>query len=306
MLSEDQTNEVRALIQAFREKVANYMQKKSEIKEYDDRIEAKIKELSKVAEEERQMDIAVEVLYGQTKGESEAGKIVEDLERWRSESDNLKNELTQVKTELLIGMRKLPIPVDLGRTEEEGSGIAFPYIKDAELGNEAIDAISDLFRQEQPLTFNDVAILPEKVLVNNSKGGQEAIRKLVEAIQSFRLRVDNISKSYEKIDGMIDRLLKSKLYTAILRTLFEKGKLSSDDIASMLSVDGNKVYQACYNLTRSNWSPSPIERKPSGEWELTLAGEILINRVLEKYPDKKERASQTEGLETVSSVSKSL
>lgn len=246
--------------------------------------------------------MAIEVLYGQTKKESQAGKIEEDIKCWRIEVENLRNELTQVKTELLKQMRKLPIPVDMRKTEEEGSGIVYPYIEDAELGSEAIDTISDLFRQEQPLTFNDVVILPQKVVVKNSKEGQEALRKLVEAIQIFRLRVDNASKSYEKIDDMIERLLKSKLYTEILRALTEKGTMSSDDMANLLAIDNNKIYQACYNLTRSNWSPAPIERNPSGEWELTLAGEILINRVLEKYPNKMNGANKSEGQATQNSL----
>ena len=114
----------------------------------------------------------------------------------------------------------------------------------------------------------------------------EAIPKIVEAIRSFRMRVDDLLKSYKQIDEMLERLRKSKQYTGVLKTLAREGKLSSDEIARILEMDKRKAYDTCYNLTRSNWSPSPIQKTPSGEWELTLPGEILVSRLLEKFPEE--------------------
>lgn len=292
MLTEDQQKQIKSLIQLFKEKSLEYIHKKSDLDECEKKAQVNMEELSKVAEEERQMETAMEVLYGQAKKQSKTRKIEEEITYWQQKSEILRNELTQLKTELLEKMRSLPFPADLENPKQENSGTAFPFFEDTELGEEIIDTIRDLFRQKPPLNFNDVTILPNKIVVKNTLRKQEAIQKLVEAIQSFRMRVDDMSKSYEKIDEMVERLIKSELYSGVLKTLFEKGKLSTDDIASILNVDKRTAYDACYNLTRGNWSPNPINKISSGEWELTLAGEILINRVFEKYPAKKTRTNK--------------
>ena len=287
MLTENQKKQVLVQVQRFGEKVSEYVNKKSELDECEKDIQMKTEELSKVAEEERQMEAAMEVLYGQAKKESRAGKIREDIESLRQKSEMLRNKLTQIKTDLLGQMHNLPIPADLENPKQEKSGIAFPFFENAELGKEGIDTICDLFRQEPPLDFGDVTILPDKVVVGNASRKQEAIPKIVEAIRSFRMRVDDLLKSYKQIDEMLERLRKSKQYTGVLKTLAREGKLSSDEIARILEMDKRKAYDTCYNLTRSNWSPSPIQKTPSGEWELTLPGEILVSRLLEKFPEEK-------------------
>ena len=292
MLTEDQKKNVIASVQKFREKVAEYTRKKSELGECERNIQIKTEELSKVAEEERQMEAAMEVLYGQSKKESMVRKIEEEIRSWRQKSETMRNELTQLKTDLLGQMRNLPIPADLENPKPEDSGMTFPFFEDAEFGREGVDTICDLFRREPPLDFGDVVMLPEKVVVSNASKKQEAVPKLVEAIRSFRMLVDNLSKSYEQIDEMVERLRKSKQYSEVLKVLFIKGRrLPSGEIAGILNIDERKVYDACYNLTRNNWSPNPIQKTPSGEWELTLPGEILVNRLLEKYPN--ERSEQT-------------
>ena len=294
MLTEDQKKNVIANVQRFREKVSEYIQKKSELGECEKNIQMKTEELSKVAEEERQMEAAMEVLYGQSKKESMSGKIEEEIRSWRQKSETVRNELTQLKTDLLGQMRNLPIPADLENPKQEDSDMAFPFFEGAELGEEGVDTICDLFRQEPPLDFGDVTMLPEKVVVRNASRKQEAIPKLVGAIRSFRMLVDNLSKSYEQIDEMVERLRKSKQYSGVLKVLAREGRLSSKEIARILDIDERKAYDTCYNLTRNNWSPNPVEKTPSGEWELTLPGEILVNRLLEKYPDERSEFSLEE------------
>jgi Mn-dependent DtxR family transcriptional regulator len=107
------------------------------------------------------------------------------------------------------------------------------------------------------------------------------------------MRVDDLLKSYEQIDEMVERVRRSELYSEVLRILFKKGKLSIDEIARNLNMDKRKIYDTCYNLTRSNWSPNPVKNTPSGEWELTLPGEILVNRLLEKYGISEFKEPQT-------------
>lgn len=291
MLTEDQKKQVITSVQKFGEKVSEYIQKKSELEGCERNIQMKMEELSKVTEEERQMEIAMEVLYGQSKKESVARKIEEEIRSWQQKSERMRNELTQLKTNLLEQMRNLPIPADLENSKKEDSNIVFLFFEGAELGKEGIDTICDLFRQQPPLNFGDVMILPESVVVRNALGKKEAISKFVEAIRSFRMHVDNLSKSYEQIDEMVERIKKSKQSSGVLRTLANGRTLSSKEIARILSMDERKVYNTCYNLTRSNWRPPPIQRTPSGEWKLTLPGEILVNRLLEKYPNERLESS---------------
>ena len=294
MLTEDQKTQISEYIGTFQKKVFEYFRIKSELDKSEANIQIKTKELSEVAKEERQIETAMEVLYGQGKKSSKAREIEEEIANWEDASRKYHNELNQLKTDLMGLLRSLPIPADLENFQQHDSEISFLYFEKAKLGDEVINAILDLFRQEPPLVFNDVTILSDRVLVKNATEKHGAVQKLVEAIQSFRMRADNLSESYEKIDALIERLTNSKLYSSILKTLAEKGKLTAQEIADILNVEERKVYDSCYNLTRSNWSPNPIGKTPSGEWKLTLTGEILINRLLEKYEDKKTRSINEE------------
>jgi hypothetical protein len=284
MLTEEQKENVVANVHRFKEKTVEYINMKIALQEYKEKIERKTEELEKVAAEERQMEAAMDVLYGQSKKESKVREIEQNIKSWRQQSDTLRNELTQVKTDLIGQMRELPIPADLENSKLETSSVTFPYFEGTQFGKVALDTMSDLFRREPPLTFGDVTLLPEKVVVNNASKKQEAIHKLVEAIRHFRMLVDSISKSYEQIDEMVERIKRSKRYSEVLKVLFRKGRLPSSEIARVLDSTERMVYDTCYNMTRDNWNPNPVE-KISGEWQLTLPGEILVNRLLEKYPD---------------------
>lgn len=291
MLTEEQKKNVVTNVQMFKEKVVEYIRMKSDLQVCNANIESKTEELEKVAEEERQMETAMDLLYRQSKKESKVKEIEQDIRSWRQKSDIIRNELTQLKSDLIGQMRELPIPADLENSKLETSGVAFPYFEGAKLGKEALDTMCDLFRREPPLAFRDVILLPEKVMINNVSKKQEAIHKLVEAIRSFRMLVDSISKSYEQIDEMVERIRKSKRYSAVLKVLFRKGRLPSSEIARILDSTERTIYDTCYNMTRDNWNPNPVQ-KTSGEWELTLPGEILVNRLLEKYPDEESMNSE--------------
>ena len=294
MLTEDQKTQISEYVGTFQKKVNEYSKIKSELDKCEANIQTKMKELSKVAKEERQIETAMEVLYGQAKKSSKAREIEEEIANWEDASRKYRNELNQLKTDLMGLLRSLPIPADLENLQQHESEISFLYFEKVKLGNDVINAILDLFRQEPPLVFDDVTILPDRVTVKNVSERQEAIQKLVEAIQTFRMRADNLSESYEKIDALIERLTNSKLYSNILKTLAEKGKLTAQEIANILNVEERKVYDSCYNLTRNNWSPNPIEKTPSGEWKLTITGEILINRLFERFQDTKTRSINEE------------
>lgn len=283
MLSEDQKKRVVAETQKFLETTSEFVEKESELHNCEKNIKTNTEKLSKVAEEERQMDAAMEVLYGEVKKEAKTRKIKEEIETLQKNWEILSKELDQLRTDLLKQMRNLPIPVNLEEPKKEESSMIFSFFDEAKLGEQGMKAMCKLLRQEPPLSFSDMTFLPDQIIVKNASEKQEALSKLIEGIKSFRMRVDDLLKSYEQIDEMVERVQKSELYSGVLRVLSKKGKQPSDAIAKTLNIDKRKIYDTCYNLTRSNWSPNPIRSSPSGEWELTLAGEILVNRLIQKY-----------------------
>lgn len=290
MLTNDQKKQIAEYISSFQIEAKTYLKIKDQIQKCVEIIKEKTGELSKVAKEERQIENAMAILYGQTKKQSKVSEIEMEIKDCQARSSVYIEDLNRVKTGLIEAMRNLPIPADLEDFQND-SETFFPYFEEAKLGEEAVSVILDLFRQSPPLIFGDVLILADRVVIKNVSERQEAIQKLVDAIQNFRLHTDNLSKSYERIDVLVERLNSSKLYASILKVLSSKGKLSAQQIASALSVEERKIYDSCYNLTRDNWSPNPVQKTASGEWELTFAGEILINRLYEKHPEEKTSIS---------------
>jgi hypothetical protein len=116
----------------------------------------------------------------------------------------------------------------------------------------------------------------------------EGITKLASGIKAYRLKLGEILKAYEQIDAIVEKVIKSDLYPRILKILLIEKAMSTSDIAKKLGENERKVYDTCYNLTRDRWTPSPLEYSNSGEWTLTISGEILASRLLEKHPDKAE------------------
>lgn len=283
MLTEDQKKRIFAETQRFLEMTLEFTLKEAELIKCEEEIASCIEELPRVAEEERQLETAMEVVYREAKEEAKTKAIKGTIEELRKNRETLSDEVDQLRTDLLKQMHNLPIPVDLDNPRKEEPDFVFEYFKDAKFGEQGITVMCKLFRQQCPPRFLDMVFLPDKVIIKNASDKQEALTKLVKGVQSFRMVVDDLSKSYEQIDEMVDRVRRSNLYTSVLMVLFKKHRLSSDGIAKVLSADKRKVYDTCYNLTRSNWSPSPIAIVPSGEWELTLPGEILVNRLLQKY-----------------------
>lgn len=286
LLTDDQRNQIIDYIATFKSKIADYMTIKSTLAGVVEETQMKRHDLSEVTREEQQIETAMDVLYRQTKTQSKTSEIEAEISKLEKEYAICLNAINERKSELTELMRNLPIPVDLGNPNHTNSETIFHYFEDTELGNDVIDTILDLFRQKPPLAFNDVEILPDKVVILNTIEKQEAIQRLVQAIRSFRMRADNLSKSYEKIDELVERLTRSEIYPNILSVLAKGGKFSAQIIADILDTDERKVYDSCYNLTRSNWSPNPIKRTQSGDWELTLAGDILVNRMFEKHPER--------------------
>jgi prefoldin subunit 5 len=283
MLTSEQKQEIARQIREFQSKSEEYHGAISVLEALRGE-NAVLKEiLSNVAKEERQMETAIDVLYRQPKQVSKAKDIEMQIINAEEKQKGCLDDLNRIENELLVMMRNLPIPVNLEEPEKNNSGIVFCYFQGLELGENAVQVLSMLIRQQ--LVFDEVIILPGKVEVKNVSDKNEAIGKLVEAIQCFRMRIDTLSESYGKIDELIERLTKSKIYAGILVALKDRKELSVQEIAKALNTDERTAYDGCYNLTRSNWSPSPIRRTLSGGLELTLTGDILVKRLSETHPE---------------------
>lgn len=297
MLTANQKEQIAKHITNFKQCARTYLDTKEKFDMCQKSIEEQNNRLSDVTKEDRQMELAVDVLYKQTVGIPKAKEIQELISNLKEMCNHHSDELNTLKKEITELMKNLPIPVDLSKPEQQNSDFSFPYFENLELGEVTITVLSQLLRQEMPLKFDDVVILPSRISIKNTADKQEAIQKLVTAIQNFRIRVDILSESYEKIDALIDRITNSKFYPFILLTIADNEKLNAQEIAKILNVDERTIYDSCYNLTRDNWIPNPIQKLPSGEWALTFAGQILVERLLEKNPELKTKIISKESVE---------
>ncbi len=295
MITDEQKRSIAANVNSFITQANEYLELKNCLSDCENVSDELNRQLSLVAEEERQLETAIDVLYRQTKKVSRAKEIESQINDISSKRSCLKEKINQLEPKLLLLLRNLPIPVDLEKFQVNNSNAEFSYFSQLQFGNKVINAISILVRQS--LTFNDVTIVGDKIKIANTQNKDIAIKKLVAAIQTFRYRVDDLAKSYENIDVLIERLAKSKIYPAIMGLLATNSPLSVQDMSKALNCDERMVYDGCYNLTRSNWSPTPILKLPSGQFELTLAGKILFDRLSAKYPQLKEITASDNGNE---------
>ncbi|MEX2690080.1 MAG: hypothetical protein Q6351_007125 [Candidatus Njordarchaeum guaymaensis] len=286
MITEKQKKIIINNIEIFKEKVIEYLSYKSELEVIEKNIKNKMEELSNIADKEKKMYIAMKVLYCQNqKEESKIKKIEEEIKNLKANLKYVQEKYNKIKMELLNMLKNLPIPVNLESYTKENSKLIFNYLENIKLGKETIRIISELFGKKEPIKFKDVNILSDKIIVENVSNLNDAFQKLIYSIKEFRIYVDNVLKFYKQTDKIIERLKKSKYYLKILMSINKSGKLTTEEIAKILNIDKTKAYNLCYNLTRNNWSPNPIRKINSGEWELTPFGKILLEKFLEKYPE---------------------
>ncbi|MDH5267860.1 MAG: hypothetical protein OEW62_09315 [Candidatus Bathyarchaeota archaeon] len=287
MSTEDRKTRILNAIQKFNEGVKEYISIESQIDRNRKAVQSKKEELSEVAHKERIRELAEEVLFpAEQKGPSQSRKVEEEVRVLETEISSLKDELNKIKIRLTQRMYNLPIPIDLDKYKKEEGKTIFSFFDEAELGEIVINIMCKLLKMEK-LEFQGVKILSDKVVVESSSR-DEGIVKLASGIKAYRLKLGEILNVYEQIDVMVERAIKSDLYPRILRMLLIEKKMSSEEIAKKLGENERKVYDACYNLTRDQWTPAPLKHTNSREWTLTISGEILANRLLEKYPEKAE------------------
>ena len=286
-IADDRKTRILNVIQKFKKDVKEYISIKSQINQNSKAVQKKKKELSEVAHEERIREMAEDVLFpGEQKGPSRTREIEEGVRTLEAEITSLQEKRNKIETLLTQSMYYLPIPVDLDKCRQEEGKTIFPFFDNAELGETAVNVMRKLLKMEK-LEFHGVNILSDKVFVESSSIN-EGITKLASGIKAYRLKLGEILEAYEQIDAMVEKAIKSDLYPRILKILLIEKEMSTTDIAEKLGENERRVYDSCYNLTRDRWSPNPLEPTKSGKWTLTISGEILANRLLEKYPEKAE------------------
>lgn len=279
-------------IQKFKKDAEEYISIESQINQNTKAIQKKKKELSEVAHEERIREMAEEALFpDEQKGPSKTKKIEDEKRALEVETTSLQDKRNKIKTQLTQSMYNLPIPVDLDKCMQEGGKTIFPFFDNIKLGETAVSIMCKLLKMEK-LEFQGVNILSDKVFVESSSAN-EGITKLASGIKAYRLKLAEILEAYEQIDKMVEKAMRSNLYPRILKILLVEKEMSTADIAAKLGETKRRVYDSCYNLTRDQWSPNPLEPTKSEKWTLTISGEILANRLLEKYREKVEIGTES-------------
>ena len=288
-IADDRKTRILDAIQKFKKDVEEYISIESQINQKSKAVQKKKEEYSEVAYEEQIREKAeAELFPGEKKVRSRTREIEEEVRALEAEITSLQDEQNKIKTRLIQSMYNLPIPADLDKCGQEEGKTIFPFFDDTELGETAINVMCKLLEMEK-LEFQGVNILSDKVFVEGSSIN-EGITKLASGIKAYRLKLGEILEAYEQIDAMVERAIRSDLYPRILKILLTEKEMSTADIAEKLGENERRVYDSCYNLTRGRglWSPNPLEPTKSGKWTLTISGEILANRLLEKYPEKAE------------------
>lgn len=283
MLNEEQISSIVANINGFKEKVDNYNKLNLNIIQLQKELYEKENSISEIAEEEKILENVMSVLYTQQKNGFRIDKLQIEINNLKIQIKTMSAKINEMKSELILLLRDLPIPVNINDSKIEGDHITFKYYENVNFGSLEIKIIRQLLNKPE-LRFNEVILYENSCVVLNENVIRQGILKLVEGIKNYRLYVNNILKSYEQIDEMLDRMKQSVIYTNIILLLYDKKELKVEEIANRLGSETRKAYDACYNLTRKNWSPNPINyNKSNGKWELTISGEIIAERYIEKF-----------------------
>ena len=151
MLSPEQKEQIATQINNFREIARIYLSTKEKLDLCEKSIEEQNNRLSDVAKEDRQMEMAVDILYRQIPKTSRAKDIEMDISRLKEMCNHHLDELNAQKTKITELMRNLPVPVDLDRPQGTNSEVSFRYFENLEFETPILSVLSQLIRQEMPL-----------------------------------------------------------------------------------------------------------------------------------------------------------
>jgi len=289
-ITKSQKEEIKKAVDEFNLLSKGYIAKKSEHKKILADIKGLESKLKEVEEQEKQEDIFLQkVLSLPGIDDSEVGQLRAQKDRLNQDLNNIANQIGELRTNILKKMVTLPFPID-PNPSQEGPKFLFKMFEDSQLSNTAFKTMCELLDRPMPLLGDQIILSSEKVEVNASSV-DEAHKHVINFIQTLRLNVENLSGIYNNIDSLCERVKRSDRYAPILTSLFEsKNPLSVSDLSSITKLDESIVYQACYNLIRENWSPSPIKKLPENRYVISAVGRYLMSRYFEKYPPQESEA----------------
>ena len=244
------------------------------------RLERRLKELR---EKEKLEDTFSQVVY-LSKIPSKIDEIKTKLEEVNSNLSRVHTALNQLRNEVLRQAASLRFPIDPEEFKKENNRFKFKYIQGAELHREAIEVLAELLDLKYPLEEEGVKLSESGVDVE-AGSYKDALIKIINSIQTLRLRISNMLGFYENIDSICKRINRSRRYKVILVELYKaKAPLSLDELSSRIGIDRSSLYQALYDLAfRKVWTPHLVMRLKNRKYCLSTVGKLTMKRYFEKY-----------------------
>lgn len=284
MVNEDVLKKVRENVLNINNLCHDYQVKKSERERILKRIRDIKNELDSIREEEElKVELAKTAYLPEKIEETKIDLLQKNKGQEEQNLSKIAEEIMGIRRQILSEGRNLRFPVDAS-FHQEGDLFIFKWLEDR-FSEEALVTLSEILEMLQPLKIEEVSFTPDEITVK-AKSGKQAIQSLIEAIRTFRLKIETMLNIYDKIDEFVDRVRSSQRYFPILKVLYEAGQpLSIDDITKMTSLEKNIVYNSCYNLLREIWNPPPIRKAKDRHFELSVFGSIIMKRCKDKYPN---------------------
>jgi len=283
MMTEELRKQIIASVSSFIKVCKEYRQLVNDMESLNIekmRLERRLKELR---EKEKLEDTFSQVVY-LSKIPSKIDEIKTKLEEVNSNLSRVHTALNQLRNEVLRQAASLRFPIDLEKFEKENNRFKFKYIQGAELRKEAIEVLAELLDLRYPLEEEGVKLSESGVDVE-AGSYKDALIKIINSIQTLRLRISNMLGFYENIDTICERINRSRRYKVILVELYKaKAPLSLDELSSRIGIDRNTLYQALYDLAfRKAWTPHLVIRLKNGKYCLSTVGKLTMKRYFEKY-----------------------
>ena len=249
-------------------------------------------EVKEVKEKEKKEDKFLEVVLLAERKVTKVDEVSKNLQQTIDQLEHLSDDLNNTRTEILKRFKELPFPIDPYNSTANGAVMKFKTIEDILIKEETLRALCELLEIPYPPKFEETTFYPDHVVVN-AASVEEAMNHIVQSIQTLRLQVSDLLNAYSSIDELCGRVRSSNRYAPILEFLFQIRKpVSVEEIAQQIGFSKNITYQACYNLLRDRWTPTPIKTTPDGKFSLTTTGEIMMKRYAEKYGISEEEKSE--------------
>jgi len=276
----DDLNGMCAIYEATRQEYAASLDKRKALE-----IEKK-----EVEEKQKKQDKFLEVVLLAEHKSAEVDAVHKNLQQTVDQLEKLSDTLNAARTDILKKLKELPFPIDPHNSSVNGSVTKFKMIEGIAFEKETLQTVCDLLELPYPLNFEGVTYYPDEIVVN-AASVDDAMNEVVQSVHALRFKTSDLLDAYSNIDELCKRVKNSNRYAPILEALFISGRpLSVTELAQQTGFSESIAYQACYNMLRERWSPSPIKRTSDGKFSLTITGEITMKRYAEKYGLSQARA----------------